>query len=140
MPRDKENQKTYFKEYYKKNREKILEKNRAFARNGKKKDPFRRLMTGMVARTNRQFHNTFWEKVYGKQYLGCSESEFKSYIESQFQEGMTWENYSHSGWNLDHILPLSKAKTTEDFLKRGHYTNLRPMWAKENYKKGNRIS
>jgi hypothetical protein len=39
------------------------------------------------------------------------------YIESKFKEGMTWDNYSHSGWHIDHIIPLSNAKTKDDVIK-----------------------
>jgi hypothetical protein len=52
---------------------------------------------------------------------------------------MTWDNYSHSGWHIDHIIPLSNAKTKEDVIKLCYYTNLQPLWCEENYKKGDKI-
>lgn len=49
---------------------------------------------------------------------------------------MNWENYGE--WHLDHIIPISYAKTIEDIYKLNHYTNLQPLWASENLSKGNR--
>jgi hypothetical protein len=73
--------------------------------------------------------------------LGCSIEECKKYIESQFKESMTWENWGVYGWHLDHKIPLDSFDLTdrEQFLKACHYTNLQPLWAKENLSKGNKI-
>ena len=68
--------------------------------------------------------------------LGCSFNEFKIHIEKQFLKGMTWENRSE--WHIDHIVPISSAKTEEDVIKLNHYTNLRPLWAKDNLIKSNK--
>lgn len=72
--------------------------------------------------------------------LGCSIGELIRYIESQFQDGMTWENHGVKGWHIDHIIPLcSFDLTDEEQLKKAiHYTNLRPLWGLENIKKGGR--
>ena len=74
--------------------------------------------------------------------LGCSISEFKKYLESLWQLGMTWDNYGLSGWHIDHIVPLVSFDLTnrEQFLKACHYINLQPLWAKDNLKKGSKIS
>jgi hypothetical protein len=71
--------------------------------------------------------------------LGCSVDELKKHLESKFQYGMTWEN--HGKWHIDHILPLSKFDLSkrEDFLKASHYTNLQPLWARDNIIKSNRV-
>jgi len=39
--------------------------------------------------------------------LGCSIEELKNYLESRFQPGMTWDNWSINGWHVDHVKPLS---------------------------------
>lgn len=74
--------------------------------------------------------------------LGCSLDEFRLYLESMFEPGMSWENYGHGvdKWNIDHILPLSAYDLTDcEVQKRlSHFTNLKPMWHIDNIKKGNR--
>lgn len=72
-------------------------------------------------------------------FVGCSPSELKIHIESKFKEGMTWENYGHKGWHVDHIIPLSSAKNIEEVAILSNFTNLQPLWCDENYKKGSRF-
>lgn len=68
--------------------------------------------------------------------LGCTVVELKRYLESQFQDGMSWENYGE--WHIDHIEPLANFDLTdrEQFKKAVHYTNLQPLWAIDNLIKG----
>jgi len=70
-------------------------------------------------------------------HIGCTAKFLKSYLESLFQPGMTWERKSEI--HIDHKIPLASAKTKEDLLKLFHYTNLQPLWAEENRSKNNRI-
>ena len=58
-----------------------------------------------------------------------------SHLESQFSDGMSWDNRSE--WHVDHIVPLSKFKMTslEDLRRANALNNLRPMWKAENLKK-----
>ncbi len=71
--------------------------------------------------------------------LGCSMSELKIHLSSKFLPDMTWENYGE--WHIDHIVPLSRVDLTDrtQFLSVCHYTNLQPMWAKDNISKGNKL-
>ncbi len=73
-------------------------------------------------------------------FLGCTIEEFIVYIESKFQPGMTWDNYGLKGWHFDHIKPVSAFDPNDenDLNKMSHYTNLQPLWAKDNLSKGNR--
>ena len=68
-------------------------------------------------------------------------SQLISHIESQFKPGMTWDNWSRTGWHLDHIKPLVTFDLTdpEQFRVACHYLNLQPLWAKENLSKGGRV-
>lgn len=70
--------------------------------------------------------------------LGCSVQEAKQYIEAKFQPGMTWDNWGVHGWHLDHIKPLKSFDLTnpEHIKQVCHYTNLQPLWASDNLKKG----
>jgi hypothetical protein len=69
--------------------------------------------------------------------LGCSYEDFKIHLESQFTEGMTWDNQGL--WHLDHIYPISRATDEQHVIKLNHYTNFQPLWAEDNNKKYNKI-
>jgi hypothetical protein len=71
-------------------------------------------------------------------YLGCTLEDLRQHLESLFKPGMTWEN--HGSWHIDHIRPLASFDLTkeENLYKACHYTNLQPLWAKENLKKGSK--
>jgi len=73
------------------------------------------------------------------QYIGCTPKELKIYIESKFQPGMTWDNWGVYGWHIDHVIALSSAKTEDELMKLFHYTNLQPLWAKDNLLKSNKV-
>lgn len=69
--------------------------------------------------------------------LGCSSEHLKRYIENQFTDGMTWDNYGKEGWHIDHIIPCSYFDLSDPEQQKicFHYTNLQPLWAKDNKKK-----
>ena len=52
---------------------------------------------------------------------------------------MSFDNYGFDGWHIDHIVPLATAKTEEQVAKLNHYTNIQPLWAKDNLSKGAKI-
>jgi len=68
--------------------------------------------------------------------VGCSYEDLMEHLESKFTEDMTFQNYGL--WHIDHIRPcasfdLECVKEQEICF---HYTNLQPLWAKDNLKKG----
>ena len=68
--------------------------------------------------------------------LGCSIADLKKHLESKFKCGMSWDNYGQ--WHIDHVKPLSKFNLTDkkELKKACHYSNLQPLWAKDNLRKG----
>jgi len=127
---NKEEAKIYQKQYREKNKAKrnLKEKNR------KKSDPLYKLTCNLrvmlcdIFKKNGYNKNSKTEEV-----LGCSFQEFKSYIESKFEIWMKWENHGFYngelsfGWDIDHIIPLVKAKSEKEIIKLNHYTNLQPL-------------
>ncbi|MBP7846032.1 MAG: hypothetical protein KA007_01195 [Candidatus Pacebacteria bacterium] len=83
-------------------------------------------------------HNNFSKRNKTEDILGCSFIDFKSYLESNFESWMNWDNYGlyngklNYGWDIDHKIPLSTAMTEEDVIKLNHYTNLQPLCSKFN--------
>lgn len=125
------------KDYYKNNRDKA---NEAQARYHEKRmrDPvkraayFARLFTTMALK-----RKGYCKTSSTMEIIGCDFETFKAHIESKFKEGMSWENRSE--WHIDHHIPLSSAKTKEEVIKLGHYTNLNPLWSIDNLKKGSKV-
>lgn len=68
--------------------------------------------------------------------LGCDWDHLKRHIESQFQEGMSWEN--HGAWHVDHKVPVSRATTIDKLEELNHFSNLQPLWAQDNIIKSNK--
>ena len=68
--------------------------------------------------------------------VGCSHTVFLQWLESQFSPGMTWENYGE--WQVDHVMPCSAYELHQaaEVRRCFHYSNLQPLWAKENRAKG----
>lgn len=71
--------------------------------------------------------------------LGCEIDTLKTHLESLFGEGMSWDNYGKNGWHIDHIIPLSSARTEQEIYELCHYTNLQPLWWYDNLKKSNKL-
>lgn len=73
--------------------------------------------------------------------LGCSVAELRVHIEAKFLPGMGWDNHTHKGWHLDHVIPCSAWDLTDPEQQRRcfHFSNLQPLWASDNMHKGARV-
>lgn len=67
--------------------------------------------------------------------LGIPIAEFRQYLESKFTDGMSWDNYGE--WHMDHIKPLILFDLSDDSQVKMacNYTNIQPLWAKDNHSK-----
>jgi hypothetical protein len=84
-------------------------------------------------KTNRRYKITKKNPLY--EVLGCDIEFLIKHLESQFYGGMTWENKGSKGWHVDHIIELKTASTIDEVKKLNHYTNLQPLWYKDNLAK-----
>lgn len=100
------------------------------------KDPLYHLRCNMRSLGNRVVKQLALGKkpACTEKWQGCTAEELKTHLESLFTEGMTWENYGKHGWHVDHIRPVSSF-TAEEWEQINHYTNLQPLWAKDNITK-----
>jgi hypothetical protein len=126
-------------EYYKKNKGKMNKYSSNRISKKRKDDHIFRLKHNISS----LIRNSIKKKGYGKsnrteEILGCSLNDFLDYILNLFIDGMTFEN--HGEWHIDHIIPIVSAKTEEDVIKLNHYTNLQPLWAKDNLSKSGKIA
>ena len=148
MKENSQKRKEYTKNYRKENSQKIKkymkkwseenkQRKNEYQKNKYKTDPLFKLKCNIRGMVNRAIKTKRTEEI-----IGCSYKHLKLHIESQFTEGMSWENYGKFGWHIDHKNPLSWYELTneEEVAKANHYSNLQPMWAEENLSKGNRFA
>jgi hypothetical protein len=78
------------------------------------------------------------EKKHGNtmELTGCSKEHLISHIESMFVNGMSWDNYGE--WHIDHIKPCASFDLTNIEQQKlcFNWTNLQPLWASDNIRKG----
>lgn len=69
--------------------------------------------------------------------IGCTITELKAHLESQFLPGMSWSNWTTDGWHIDHIRPCASFDLTDPEQQKTcfHYSNLQPLWALDNLRK-----
>jgi hypothetical protein len=129
----KKNNPDYFKKWLEKNKE-----HRKNYINNYNSNPKVRIKNSLRSRVN-ELINKKYNNPKTLDLVGCDYEFLMIYIENKFIEGMSWGNYGYYGWHLDHIIPLSSAKTKKEIYKLYHYTNLQPLWAEDNLKKSDKI-
>lgn len=122
------------KEYYQNNKE----KRRIYQNKKRSTDYNYRLITNLRSRINIFVKSKkIIKKNKTRELIGVTPDALKEHLEKSFTVGMSWENYGK--WHIDHIIPLSSAKTEEELYRLCHYTNLQPLWAEDNLKKSNKL-
>jgi hypothetical protein len=130
---NREKEKVRRKRYRETHRQQCLEyQNHRYATN----DNYR-VRTIMASRIN-EVVKGLSKSARTMELVGCSPEELRAHLEAQFTEGMTWDNYGYRGWHIDHIKPCASFDLTDPEQQRQcfHYTNLQPLWAEENMRKG----
>ena len=136
----KASQKANNKAWYEANKEKKIAYQKVYANKRYKEEPVYRLLKNM--------RNGMWSVLSGKaksshtmEYVGMSPDELMNHLENKFTEGMTRDNYGK--WHIDHIRPLASFDFTgpdreEQLHIAWSHTNLQPLWALDNIRKGAR--
>lgn len=144
------------KEYYYNNREKVIklntdyvERNKGKVRERQRKNHIKRKKTDIQYSIIKVLRTRVASAVKRGGYkcnktmdlVGCTISELIIYLESKFSDGMSWDNYGFYGWHIDHKIPCASFDMTDvdEQKKCFHYSNLQPLWAVDNFKKGAKI-
>ena len=148
-------QSKYMEKWKKENRDYWLKLNREYnlvnkekrakynAENRDKDNEYQRYRrrTDVNYRLRKNLHIRMWGAFKGVskststlELIGCTVDELREHIKKQFDENMTWDNYGHSGWVIDHIRPCASFDLTDPEQQRQcfHYSNLHPLWAHDN--------
>jgi hypothetical protein len=96
----------------------------------------KRVSLNRISRALKRFNTKAGEQWY--RHIGCSPKFLKSYLETRFLSGMIWDNHG-SIWHIDHVIPLASAKSATEIRRLCHYSNLQPMFKKDNMKKSNKM-
>lgn len=108
-----------------------------YRRNYKKNNPLQTFTRNSLRRIERSKSSA--RRTIAEHELGYTQDQFKRHIESMFENGMTWENRSE--WHIDHIVPVSwwLKEGVTDVSMINALINLRPLWAKDNLSKSDKI-
>jgi len=127
--------------YRKRNKQKINNWKRVWTQNKIKYDPAFRLELMIRKRICQAMKLQNGTKAYkSMELLGCTIEEARKHLESQFTEGMTWDNHGINGWHIDHIRPCASFDLTDPEQQKQcfNYKNLQPLWAEDNLSKGDK--
>lgn len=129
----------YTKIWISNNKENIRKTSNQYRVNKRKTDPLFKFSCDVRALIGGSFRRRNCKKpMKTEQILGCSIKEFREYIISKCPEGITLDNFNMYEYHIDHIIPLSTANSEEEVIKLCHYTNLQPLWCKDNLMKSNK--
>jgi hypothetical protein len=132
----------YNKKYREENRERLRVKNNIDKQNRINKNPLIKLRFRISNNITVSLKRNGGKKLCKTtDILGCSFNDFRNHIESLWESWMSWENYGNpkdgiyqpnKTWDLDHIIPSSKATSEEEILKLNHYSNFQPLCSYNN--------
>lgn len=132
-PEKKEQIRQRKRELYHKNNSKI--RKAEYVKEKRNSDPLFKLRFNIRSLIRNSLKRGFTKKSKKTvDILGCDFLKFKEHLEAKFDDNMNWNNQG-TYWHLDHIVPISSAKTEEDVIRLNHYTNFQPLYWLENIHK-----
>lgn len=128
----------YDKIYYQENSEKIIQRSKEYLYNRVENDLGFKILQRCRSRLYKAVKNHS-KSARTQELIGCTTDELLKHLESQFTDGMTWENYGE--WHIDHIMPCASFDFSKEEEQRKcfNYKNLQPLWAEDNYRKHDKI-
>jgi len=144
----KERKREYSNQYYHRNKDRIKELSLRECRANKRKEYIRSWQCE-YRKTKEGKAISFMRKCISRciknkmdtteEYLGYKKRELIERISGLFTHGMTWDNYGD--WHIDHIKPINAflKEGVEDVMIINALSNLQPLWAKDNLRKGDKF-
>ncbi len=123
--------------YYINNRKTIIAKTVSRQRQRRQNDPLYRFKCRLRTQLFVLFKQFGQKRKNTNELLGCTIEQLREYLRSKYQPNMTDNNYGE--WHIDHIIPLASARTKDEMEKLCHFSNLQPLWALDNIKKGDKV-
>jgi hypothetical protein len=131
------------KKWMAENKDRLRKNNIEYVKNRKSEDKVFHMALAMRSSVSRMLKQQRQTATL-KDIVSYSPEELKNHLESQFRDGMSWENYGRLGWHIDHKKPLT---AFHFFNKEGNINmdelracmsldNLQPLWYDENIRKG----
>ena len=113
------------------------EQRRDYLRNKRRTDEKYRILCALRTRLNTSIKHQH-KSLSSMVLIGCEIDYLMYHLQEQFTEGMSWDNYGKGGWEIDHIKPCMLFDLTKESeqLICFNYTNLQPLWAIDNLRKG----
>lgn len=134
--------KTKANQYYEKNKDKKQEYDKSRLAYVRERDR-QRYATDMNFRLKKVLRTRLLKTIKGIKtsrsmlsYLGVTLQFFKSFLQYQFNDEMTWDNYGNV-WEIDHVIPCSYFDLTIEEAKKECFTwsNMRPLLKQDNSSK-----
>lgn len=128
----------YDKRYYQENKDLIKQRSKEYMYNRIENDLGFKILQRCRSRLYKAIKG-HTKSASTQKLIGCTVEHLLNHLESQFTEGMTWDNYGE--WHIDHIKPCSSFNFTkrEEQFECFNYKNLQPLWAEDNYRKSDKI-
>ncbi len=144
----------YNRQYYQDNKEKLVEMSREYRRihkpelNEKSRQyKKKRRNTDTSYKILIRLRSRLYKAIRGqdksattRELIGCSIEDLLKHLESKFTEEMSWDKLSEI--HIDHIRPCASFDLTDSKQQSEcfNFMNLQPLWAKDNYKKGDKYA
>jgi hypothetical protein len=126
------------RDYRKTNKDRLRKNKREYMRFRLKRDIGFKLQQRLRCRIHHAVSGYTKKSRKTVELLGCSFEALKQWLSYQFEPGMTWDNYGE--WHIDHVRPCASFDLTDPEQQKQcfHWTNLQPLWAKDNLKKSDK--
>jgi hypothetical protein len=132
---NKEKMKQQTKQYYKENKEKINQRTKQYQKQRRKTDPIFKLSHNTRSLISNSLKNKgYSKKTNAHKILGLEYEDFYTWLSTEASNGL---NFDADDVHIDHVIPVSFAKTEEQVLALNHYSNLQLLTSEENLNKKN---